>query len=225
MKDNPSIAMIEIVAKGLGSLVNDVVFVGGATTGIYIDDPGSPEPRATEDVDCIVEVATRNEYYALEKQLRQLGFKEDISPNAPACRKVFKTVVVDVMPTDPKVLGFTNRWYEEGIATAQEHRLPSGLSIRVFSFPYFIASKLEAFKDRGQTDFRFSSDLEDIISVLEGAKDAEAKIMTAPPKVQEYLKIEFSRLVGDERFREAVIGHLQGGNSFQRVWSMLERIR
>jgi len=36
-------------------------------------------------------------------------------------------------------------------------RLPDGQEIRIFSLPYLIASKLEAFKDRGHDDFMGSS--------------------------------------------------------------------
>jgi hypothetical protein len=51
-----NIDMIEIVAAGLRELCDQVVFVGGATTSFYIDDPASAEMRPTDDVDCVVEI-------------------------------------------------------------------------------------------------------------------------------------------------------------------------
>ena len=83
---NPALEMIERVAKRLGDLRYEVAFVGGAVTGLLITDPGAPKVRVTDDVDAIVEVASRAKYYELAKRLRDLGFKEDTSEGAPPCR-------------------------------------------------------------------------------------------------------------------------------------------
>jgi predicted nucleotidyltransferase len=216
--------MIEIVAKGLGRLVEEIVFVGGATTGIYMDAVAASEPRPTDDVDCVIEVATRQGYYALEKRLRALGFKNSMQVKAPVCRWMFQSITVDVMPTDPKILGFSNRWYAEAILAAEEAVLPSKTTIRVFSLPYFIASKMEAFLNRGQADFRLSTDLEDIVTVLEGAADARTRLEQAKGNVLAYLRERLSPLLKDARFREAVQSHLQGTSdtrAFDRVWAIL----
>ena len=42
------------VARGLGSLLDEVAFVGGMVTGLLVTDPGAPEARSTVDVDLIV---------------------------------------------------------------------------------------------------------------------------------------------------------------------------
>jgi len=44
----------------------------------------------------------------LEK-LKNAGFREDTREGAPMCRWVKEDTVLDVMPPDEKVLGFTNR--------------------------------------------------------------------------------------------------------------------
>jgi len=67
----------------------------------------------------------------------------------------------DVMPTDSSVLGFTNRWYDDGVVRARTVEVASGVSIRVLSAPYFVVSKLEAFKGRGGNDYLASADIED----------------------------------------------------------------
>lgn len=54
MANAPSVVLIELVAQALEELVNDVVFVGGATTLLYLNDLAVQEPRPTEDVDCII---------------------------------------------------------------------------------------------------------------------------------------------------------------------------
>jgi hypothetical protein len=71
------------------------------------------------------------------------------------------------MPTDPSILGFSNQWYPEGVKTSIEHPIDNAAPIRIFTSPYFIASKMEAFKTRGENDLYASHDLEDIVFVLD----------------------------------------------------------
>lgn len=53
--NDPNIVMMEWVAERLGQQLRDeLVFVGGAVTGLLITDPGQPTIRPTEDVDLIV---------------------------------------------------------------------------------------------------------------------------------------------------------------------------
>lgn len=66
------------------------------------------------------------------------------------------------------VLGFHNQWYPLAVRSAERVRLPDGQEINLVSPPVFIASKIEAFKDRGNNDFLASHDLEDVISVIDG---------------------------------------------------------
>ena len=116
-------------------------------------DSASPPVRATRDVDVIVQVVSLGQYHALERQLEQTGLRHDRSPEAPVCRWLAGGALLDVMPTDKAVLGFGNRWYEEAVRTAFQYILPSGTPILLISAPVFIATKLEAFADRGEGDF------------------------------------------------------------------------
>jgi len=81
-----NIQMITTVARRLGNLREKVVFVGGCATGLFITDPAMPEVRVTKDVDVIIDIATRMEYYRLEEDLRSKGFRNDMSEDAPSCR-------------------------------------------------------------------------------------------------------------------------------------------
>jgi hypothetical protein len=66
---------------------------------------------------------------------------------------VHRDLVIDVRPTDERVLGFSNRWYAPAIAAAQRNTI-AGLDIRVVTAVYFLAAKLEAFRGRGRNDYR-----------------------------------------------------------------------
>jgi hypothetical protein len=116
--------MLEIVADGLKDLHRQVVFVGGATVALYVDDPAVSTPRPTDDVDCTVEIASRADYYQLEKEVRQLGFMNQAGAG-PICRWTFSGITVDIIPSDGSVLGFKNTWYPPGIKYAEKVTLPS----------------------------------------------------------------------------------------------------
>jgi hypothetical protein len=48
-----TIELLELAHGALGKLVDEVVFVGGATVALWITDPAAPPVRVTEDVDVI----------------------------------------------------------------------------------------------------------------------------------------------------------------------------
>jgi len=201
------IEMIEIVAPGLDHLLDKVVFVGGAVTSLYCDDPAAERIRPTIDVDIIIEIYSNKEYNELEEQLRKIGFAHDIRPEAPICRKIYNGITVDIMPTDASILGFTNRWYSKGIKRPDKIVLPSGIEISILSLSYFIASKIEAFLHRGNNDYIFSNDMEDIITVLDGRlklSDLDASDHT----VKNYLKQQFKKMLNDIRFIESIQGNI-----------------
>ena len=130
--------MIKDVARRLGPLRDRVAFLGGAATVLLITDPAAPEVRPTRDVDVIAEITSRIEYYRLEETLRELGFVQDVADEGPICRWSVGGLVVDVMPTDEKTLGFSNRWYRAAIRESVYVDLEPGLTIRLVSAPYFV---------------------------------------------------------------------------------------
>ncbi|GLI35004.1 hypothetical protein DAMNIGENAA_24370 [Desulforhabdus amnigena] len=108
-----SLEMVITVARRLGSLRDEVAFLGGATTSFLITDPAYPQVRPTLDVDVIVKIASRMEYYRLEERLRNLGFTQAMGKDEPVCRWLVEGVKIDVMPTEESILGFSNRWYSD----------------------------------------------------------------------------------------------------------------
>jgi hypothetical protein len=104
-----AIDSIILVAKSLGALLDQFVFVGGAVTGLLVTDPAAPEARFTEDVDIAIEMVSITAYYRLEEQLRDLGFANSMEPGAPICRWSIHGTVIDIMPADIALLGFNTR--------------------------------------------------------------------------------------------------------------------
>ncbi len=132
----------------MGELSDEVVFIGGIITSLYIEQEIAEEVRPTEDVDCVIEVHNKKDYRDFEKRLLEKGFKNDTRKNAPTCRFVFGDILtLDVMPDDKEILGFSNEWYKEGIRN-KIAVLIENKEIAIFQLPYFIAAKIKAFQER-----------------------------------------------------------------------------
>ena len=184
---NPQILMLETVARVLSTVPTTLVFTGGATISLYLDEAAAPDIRPTDDVDCVVEIASRAEYYQLSDLLRTLGLQESTASGAPLCRWHYEEISIDVMPCDESVLGFSNRWYKPGITHSIRYQLPSGRQILIFSTPYLLASKIEAFTGRGGGNFYFSSDIEDIVALLDGRFNLFEEVQQADEEVKAFL--------------------------------------
>jgi hypothetical protein len=129
------------------------------------------------------------------------------------------------MPTSAEVLGISNRWYVPALQHA-EQRTVGGVSIRVVSAPYFLATKLEAFDGRGEEDYRGSHDLEDLVAVLDGRPELIQEVAAAPRPLRDYLKRRVGQLLDEPSFMEALPGHLAGDEASQgRVPVVLEMLR
>ena len=61
---NPNLLMLEVAVVSLGVMLDEFVFLGGVATGLLIDDVAAPPIRETIDVDVIVQVLSKREYYA-----------------------------------------------------------------------------------------------------------------------------------------------------------------
>jgi hypothetical protein len=80
-------------------------------------------------------------------------------------------LILDAMPSEPGILGFENRWQGAAIPHAVDRELPSGSRIRAVSPAYLLATKIEAFKGRGNRDFLGSRDFGDIIALVDGREE------------------------------------------------------
>jgi hypothetical protein len=196
-----STALLELACDCLGGLADEVVFVGGAAVGLWISDPAAPPPRVTNDVDVIL-VATYAEYGAFAERLRARGMTPDTSV---ICRHRHASgLILDVMPTDAGVLGFTNRWYRDAVADAGSVGLPSGRTIRAVRPPWLVATKLEAFAGRGRDDPIASADVEDIVRLVDGRPELAGEIASAPPELRDHAAGGLARLAARPDFLEVV---------------------
>jgi hypothetical protein len=212
------------VARRLGPLREEVAFLGGAIVGLLLTDPAAPAPRVTRDVDVIVEIGSRRDYWHLERQLRSLGFEQD-EEGGIVCRWIIDEIKVDVMPTSEAILGFTNRWYGAAVRSATRCALDD-LEIRVVTAPYFAATKLEAFQSRGGDDLWSSHDLGDVIALADGRPALIDEMQAAPQDVREFAASVLRRLFEQRDLDEAIAAHLPPDEaSQQRAPLVAERLR
>lgn len=207
MSHRENITRIKAVYNALEELAEDVVFVGGATVSLYTDRPAA-EVRPTDDIDILVELTQYSDYAAIEEKLREKGFVNDVESGV-ICRYTVRGITVDIMPTSDHILGFTNQWYKEAFSNAEPIIIDEDYTIRIFSAPYFIATKLEAFKNRGEDDGRFSSDFEDIVYVLNNRTKIWKEMTASNEQLQSYLKNEFKKLSANPYIDEWISSNLE----------------
>lgn len=225
-RDDPNLPILTLIAKSLGDLCDSLVFVGGCATGLLLTTPRAQAIRATQDVDVVVHAVSAADYHSMEKAVESRGFKHDLSPEAPICRWVLQGVALDLMPSQPGILGFHNRWYPLAIETAAQINLPNGMDIRLITAPVFVATKFEAFHGRGNSDYLASHDLEDIITVVDGRPELMQEMDQADGELRRYIAAEINALLEDRDFLMALAGHLPGDAASQaRLPELIRRMR
>jgi hypothetical protein len=206
-----SALQLETAAAVLGPVLGEVVFVGGATIHLWLTEPGAPAVRATDDVDVICEVASRAEYYRLGSRLRARGLREAIDePVVCRWRSREPPLVLDVMPSDPAILGFSNPWYDDAIATAANVALGSGAAIRAATPAPLVATKLCAWKGRGHGDLLRSLDVHDVLTLIDGRPELRTEVHTARAELRTYVQAEIAQLLGEPYIDYAVDSAVAG---------------
>ena len=223
---DPNLDQLIAAADALRPLLPELVFVGGCVTGLLITDAAAAQPRRTIDVDAIAEITSYAEYAEFGERLRSLGFNEDTSQGAPVCRWIRRGTILDVMPLDESILGFSNRWYKAAMKASAAKTLHGDLAIRMVTAPYFVATKLDAFKGRGGRHFLDSRDLEDVISVVDGREALATEVRAADVTLGRYVRREIARLLADPAFLDALPGFLLPDAASQsRIGIVLGRLR
>lgn len=196
---NPNLCLLIAIAQAMGPVCEQVVFVGGCATGLLVDDADLMDVRPTEDVDAIVEVASLAAYHRLAEQLMLRGFKQTMADNTPPFRWYWNRMQLDL-------------------------ELAGGLHLRHLSAPHFLATKFEAFKDRGQNDVYVSHDLEDIMTVMEGRNTVAQEMAAANEAVRKHVGQSVAALLDMPTFHNALPGLLSDPEREQTVKARLTQI-
>jgi hypothetical protein len=224
MKHSVDLGDLVIVAKRLKPLGMRCVFTGGAVITLLLDNPTLTVIRKTKDVDVIAEVVTRLEYTKLEELLRGIGFKHDMSEGAPKCRWIIEGIKVDVMPMTDQIGEFSDRWFDLALKTALPVKVLDE-TVLLVTAPCFVATKIEAFSDRGQGDFMASHDIEDILTVIDGRRAIIEEIAAAPAHLRNFIADSLKSFLSQSSFRDSLPGHLPPDEASQmRLPQLIQRI-
>ncbi|RYE50931.1 MAG: hypothetical protein EOP48_18995, partial [Sphingobacteriales bacterium] len=117
--------------------------------------------------------------------------------------------------------GFGAKTQQE-IIKAIEFKIDDQHTVKIFTAPHFVATKLEAFKNRGKGDGRTSTDFEDIIYVLENRSKIWDEMIAADPELRSYLISEFNKLAQAEYLEEWIEGHV-GFNSPPATYYLIDQ--
>jgi predicted nucleotidyltransferase len=204
---DPNLPYLIIVAEALGSLCEELVFVGGCAAGLLLTDQAAEDIRATKDVDAVIEATSFVEYHRAEERLANCGFARDADSEV-ICRWRHRAsdVLFDLMPMAGEFLGFHNRWYGEAVRTATRVRLVDQIDIRLIAAPAFVATKLEAFVSRGKGDYLASHDLEDVLNVVNGRPELPEEMIAASEELRLAVAQQIASLIGNRDFVDSLPG-------------------
>lgn len=131
-------------------------------------------------------------------------------------------VIFDLMPVQPEVLGFSNRWYPYAVESAVPVDLRQGVVIRLVSSMAFVAIKPQAFASRGGSDFLCSHDLEDVLNIVDGREELVSKMRKAPPELRAVVVAAVGQLLADSDFANVLPDLL---TEPERAGLVLDRLR
>lgn len=216
-----NITVVAEIARALKELKDQMVFVGGAVLSLYVDDPAAEEIRFTADVDLTIHLVSFSEWIKMQKRLSELGFYPD-STGHVICSYLYKNIAVDIMPSEDSPIGPANKWFKKGFddlwsAKAEEE------SIKILSAPCFLASKFEAFHNRG-LDYRTSHDFEDIIFVLDNRSTIVPEIKSTKDEIRQFIKSELGKILSNPHQEEIISSHINPLLIIERYQVVLEKI-
>lgn len=217
---------MQVVGRHMNSLEIPYAFLGASVLSLLVDNPDILDIRPTLDIDLTIQIATLADFYLLEERLRRIGFRNDTREGAPICRWVIETVTVDIMPTETSVLGMTSEWFPEAVEHANLIDLGHNIRAPIIGRPYFLATKLTAYRDRGANDPYMSKDLEDIVTLLDGCEDTAGLWAEAPSNLQKFIAEQLSTHLENREFTDAVAGCFRtDATSRHRAEIVLARFR
>lgn len=219
-----NIQKILFAASALEELVDEVVFLGGCAAALLVDQSAVHAARATEDVDFIVDITTKTELYKFAKKLKGKGFVESQEIICRWQRVEEPKIVIDVMPVDSSVLGFTNQWYRLAIDDYHSVVLPDSRRIRLVKPLIFLATKLASWHGRGEGQFDHK-DMEDIIYVLENRSGIVLEFYDCEnDALKDYLRVQAAGLLNNSQFQNFLPGMVSEAGGARIVTNTLSII-
>lgn len=216
-----NIGVVEEVAAALKGFKEQFVFIGGAVVSLYADDVAADEIRPTADIDMTVNLAGYGSWTQMEQQLASLGFFPDPHGHS-ICSYRYKNIPIDIMSAEDGPMGPANKWYKIGFEDLWTIKAIEE-EINILKAPCYLATKFEAYNDRGQGDYRTSHDFEDIIYVIDNRINIVEEIARTNDRIKSFLIEETIKIFGSPSFEEILSVHLHPLIATERYPILLEK--
>lgn len=209
----PALVPLASVARALGPLIEDVVFIGGAVAPLLQVTPPFARVRATKDVDGVVASGAYGDVNRLQERLRAQGFSEYVSGGHANKWLAPDGTPFDLVPVGAHFGGTGNPWDAAAIETATTSEIEPGLTIRHVNAPGFLALKWAAFRDRGKADPLNSHDLEDILALIASRPRVVEEVQATPKGLRDFI-VEWVRWLLDAEYRDDLLAaHLNNATA------------
>lgn len=159
-----NIAMLQLVAEGMGPVREQVVFLGGTVIPFLLTQQVALDLRPSKDVDFIFDYSSKKELYEFEDTLWEQGFTK--VKTGPVTQWMIRGVLVDMLPTGP-VLGFRNEWCDEAVQHAVRADIGNGMTINMITAPCFLGAKFSKIGNRDSI-YAKNRDIYDLLLVIAG---------------------------------------------------------
>lgn len=216
-----NIGVVEEVAAALKGFKEQFVFIGGAVVSLYADDVAADEIRPTADIDMTVNLAGYGSWTQMEQQLASLGFFPDPHGHSISSYR-YKNIPIDIMSAEDGPMGPANKWYKIGFEDLWTIKAIEE-EINILKAPCYLATKFEAYNDRGQGDYRTSHDFEDIIYVIDNRINIVEEIARTDDRIKSFLIEETIKIFGSPSFEEILSVHLHPLIATERYPILLEK--
>ncbi len=118
----------------------------------------------------------------------------------------------------------SNPWFEKGFDKAIAVDL-DGIKIKILPLPYFLATKMEAFFDRGIDDIYGSHDLEDLVYLFNYTTDIDTQVLASDQELQLYLAEKLKYITENHKIMSAYRANLDYEQADERMEVIIERFQ
>jgi len=216
--------LLRAIISDVGIFSDRMVFTGGLVLPLYLTRPPRLRIRPTRDADVVVACSSHVAWVRLQIELGTLGVTPIVGdPSAPICRmRTANGHLLDLMPTDPAILGFGNQWFQAGYDRAITVDIGAARPIMIFPAAIYCAAKLEAYRGRGKADPWMSHDLEDLLTLIACRASLVDETRAEPEEVRDFLRHAAREILTLARLDELIHAHIQ--QSHAQVVSVLTAI-
>lgn len=226
-RSHPAVQRMARVARALGHLSEELVFIGGAVAPLLQTRPPFARARPTRDVDATTASRSYRDMERLHQQLAAAGFRQD--PSAPGHLHRWVSPAgdwLDLVPAGDHPGGSGQRWGRLAIETSEHTDLGEGIVIRHASAPGWLALKWAAYLDRGRDDPYGSHDLEDFLALIASRPSLGEEVGAGSAELAQWIAGAANTLLRMPEIEDLLADHLNNAQDPAQVRVQVkERLR